>query len=69
MDARPKENAVKQEIERMDEAKRGVIRLSLDALKKYPGGISKEWTDWWNQVRQDHPQLLKAAEAEGFGFD
>ena len=69
VDAKPKENAVKQEIERMEESRRGVIRLGLDAQRRYPEGLGQEWTEWWNQVRKEHAQLVKFAETEGFGID
>jgi cullin-associated NEDD8-dissociated protein 1 len=64
VDAKPKENAVKQEIERMDESRRGVVRLGLDAQRRYPEGLGQEWADWWNDVRKEHGQLLRALEAE-----
>jgi cullin-associated NEDD8-dissociated protein 1 len=70
VDAKAKENAVKQEIERMEETKRGVLRLALDASRKYPTGISSEWAEWWTQVGKEHANILKeVADGEGKGAE
>jgi cullin-associated NEDD8-dissociated protein 1 len=64
VDAKPKENAVKQEIERMEESKRGVVRLGLEATKKYPQGLGGDWMEWWSRVRNENQALVKAVESE-----
>lgn len=61
---KPRENAVKQEIERLDESQRGVVRLALDVQKRYPEGVGPAWTDWWASVKQEQPQLVRQVEEE-----
>ncbi|KAF2663490.1 ARM repeat-containing protein [Microthyrium microscopicum] len=65
MKTKPREQAVKQEIERIEEGLRGVIRFGLDVQKRYPEGVgSTAWADWWSSVRSEHSVLLKSTEEE-----
>jgi len=46
----------------------GLGRLAVDAIKKYPTGISSEWAEWWQQVGNEHGYILKeVTEGKGLG--
>jgi cullin-associated NEDD8-dissociated protein 1 len=62
---KPREAAVKQEVERMDEGIRGVIRLGLDVQRRWPEGVGSEWMTWWSEVKMEQGSVIKAVEAEG----
>ncbi|WPH02231.1 Hypothetical protein R9X50_00508700 [Acrodontium crateriforme] len=61
---KPKENAVKQELEKVAEANKAVVKTSLLFTKALGVEESKGWKDYWEWVRKDFPALLKAAEDE-----
>ena len=71
--AKPKENAVKQEIERMAEASKGVVKASILLNKEFgadaAAAASEEakkgpWAVYWEWVRKEHAPLVKSAEEE-----
>lgn len=68
---KPKENAVKQEIEKMHEAARGVLKVSILLNKAFGEGAlaaedahMRSWHAYWEWVRKDFAALLKTAEEE-----
>ncbi|KAF2137453.1 uncharacterized protein K452DRAFT_235848 [Aplosporella prunicola CBS 121167] len=71
---KPKENAVKQEIEKIEKSARGVAKVSLDINKNLSvGGIEtagsedpnvKAWQVYWDWVRREQAALLKTVEEE-----
>jgi cullin-associated NEDD8-dissociated protein 1 len=64
---KPKENAVKQEIERMHEDSRDVIRASLTLAKAWPdesAETGRPWGAYWDFVKKDFSNLVKQAEEE-----
>lgn len=66
---KPKDSAVKQELEKIAEHNRAVIKTSL-ALEKMvqetgPGGeASRGWSEYWDWIRKEQPQLVRSAEDE-----
>ncbi|KAF2104025.1 cullin binding protein CanA [Rhizodiscina lignyota] len=72
IDIKPKENAVKQEIEKLNEAQRGVVKAGVMMSKRWigdAGGMGQDaqiraWESFWAGVRKGHAALLKAAEEE-----
>jgi cullin-associated NEDD8-dissociated protein 1 len=61
---KPREQAVKQELERLDESQRGVVKVGLDVQKKYPEGVGNDWAEWWNHVKTEQAFLVKQVEEE-----
>jgi cullin-associated NEDD8-dissociated protein 1 len=61
---KPREQAVKQELERLDESQRGVIKVGLEVQKRYPEGVGQTWSEWWANVRTEQTYLLKQVEEE-----
>ncbi|KAK8241917.1 armadillo-type protein [Phyllosticta capitalensis] len=73
---KPKDNAVKQEIEKIEKGAQGVLKVSLDINKQLSlGGVSvegkdadeayaKAWQNYWDWVRKEHQLLLKTVEEE-----
>jgi len=69
-----KETAVRHEYERADEAKKGVIKVSLELSKVFPGEtvstasgaiISRpKWSDLLEHIRKEHGSLLKDVEKD-----
>jgi cullin-associated NEDD8-dissociated protein 1 len=67
LNTKPKENAVKQEIERMHEESRDTIRASLTLAKAWPDESSetgRPWGAYWDWVKKDFTSLVKQAEEE-----
>jgi cullin-associated NEDD8-dissociated protein 1 len=62
--AKPREQAVKQEIERMEEGSKGVVRVALDVQRRFPDGVGPEWAEWWNSARTEHGILVRSVEEE-----
>lgn len=58
-----KDNAVKQEHERQEEAARSVLRTTLLLWDRLKGEIStgqcQKWSAYWDWVNKDHERLLK----------
>ncbi|KAL1590239.1 hypothetical protein WHR41_01346 [Cladosporium halotolerans] len=62
---KPKENAVKQELEKLAEHNKAVLRVSVSFNKAFAGGDeSRAWKDYFEWVRREMPQMLKAAEED-----
>jgi cullin-associated NEDD8-dissociated protein 1 len=61
---KPRDQAVKQELERMEEGKRGVVKIALDATQRFPEGLPKEWLEWWTAARVEHAALVRSVEDE-----
>jgi cullin-associated NEDD8-dissociated protein 1 len=64
---KPKENAVKQEIEKMNEESKDVVKVSLMLAKIWPdesanGG--RQWGQYWDSVKKEQGPLVKAVEDE-----
>jgi cullin-associated NEDD8-dissociated protein 1 len=64
-----KENAVKQEVEKLDEAIRGVLRVSLSLNSKVArgagiGASQTEWKTYWEWVEKDFDGQLKVLKEE-----
>jgi len=63
-----KETAVRHEFERADEAKKSVVKVSLELNKAIPadalaGGRTK-WQSFVEDLKKDHAGLVKQVEAE-----
>jgi cullin-associated NEDD8-dissociated protein 1 len=62
---KPKDNAVKQELEKLAEHNKAIIRVSVSFNKAFSGGEeSRAWKDYFEWVRKENPQMLKASEEE-----
>jgi cullin-associated NEDD8-dissociated protein 1 len=64
---KPKENAVKQEIERIAEEQRHVVRVSLLLAKQWPdesADSGRAWGMYWESVKKEFSQLVKLVEDE-----
>lgn len=74
-----KETAVRHEYERTDEAKKGVIKVSLELNKVFPAEAGSaasgaiigrpKWSDLLDHIRKEHGTLLKDVEKETRGKD
>lgn len=80
LDHKPKESAVKQELEKFAELQRGVVKVGVVMSQKWnvAGGSGdagtgvakgtdqevKMWEQFWSYVRKSFPALVKAAEDE-----
>ena len=66
-----KENAVKQEIERVNEANTAVVRISLDLDKAFPAvatdgsGETMVWKGYLDHVRKDFAGFVRNVQDEG----
>ena len=63
---KPKENAVKQELEKVAEQNKAVVKVSV-AFQKSLGGQgedARQWRDYFEWVRRDFAQFVKVAEEE-----
>jgi cullin-associated NEDD8-dissociated protein 1 len=62
---KPKENAVKQELEKLAEHNKSIVRVSVSFNKAFAGGEdSRAWRDYFEWVRKENPQMLKTAEED-----
>ncbi|KAI9718117.1 MAG: hypothetical protein M1812_004375 [Candelaria pacifica] len=68
---RPKDNAVKQEVEKAQEAAKGVLRVTVILSESFPtaagaavGGMNQTWRSYWEWVKKDYGAQLKAIEEE-----
>lgn len=69
LSTKAKENAVKQEIEKIQEGSKGVLKVSVLLNKRFSAdsaGIEdsqlRGWQNYWEWVRKDFPVMVKAAE-------
>lgn len=62
---KPKENAVKQELEKLAEQNKAVVRVSASFNKSLTGTEeSRAWKDYFEYVRKEFAQVLKSCEEE-----
>ena len=68
---KPKENAVKQEIEKADETSKGVLKVSILLNAAFPSaggpaasGQHQIWRNYWEWVRRDMGLRLRGVEEE-----
>ncbi|EMC98376.1 hypothetical protein BAUCODRAFT_423103 [Baudoinia panamericana UAMH 10762] len=61
---KPKENAVKQELEKLAEEQRAVVKVSVSFSKALGAEDSRAWKEYFDWVRKDFNQSVKAAEEE-----
>ncbi|KAG9191032.1 hypothetical protein G6011_09120 [Alternaria panax] len=69
---KPKENAVKQEIEKIHEGAKGVLKVSIQINKQMgtEAGIGQNdsqlrvWAQYWDQIQKEHEKGLKAVAEE-----
>jgi cullin-associated NEDD8-dissociated protein 1 len=67
LSVKPKENAVKQEIEKMQEEARDVVRSSLLLAKSWPDESTdtvRPWGQYWDWVKREFGTMVKQAEDE-----
>lgn len=55
----PKETAVRPEFEKADEAKKGVIKVSLDLDRAFPSGVGQGWVAYLQYMREKHSAMVK----------
>lgn len=63
---KPKENAVKQELEKVAEQQKAIVKVSAQFQKAFGEAQdgSRVWKDYCDWVKKEFPQVLKAAEDE-----
>ncbi|KAK3109619.1 hypothetical protein LTR53_016940, partial [Teratosphaeriaceae sp. CCFEE 6253] len=61
---KPKENAVKQELEKLAEEQKAIVKVSVAFNKALPANQTKAWKDYFEFVRKDFVTLVKGAEEE-----
>ncbi|KAI6837578.1 TIP120-domain-containing protein [Hortaea werneckii] len=61
---KPKENAVKQELEKLAEQQKAVVKVAVAYTKAFVGEETRGWRDFIEWVRKDFTQLVKASEDE-----
>lgn len=61
---KPKENAVKQELEKLAEHNKAIVRVTVSFNKAFGGEESRAWKDYFDWIRKENPQMLKAAEED-----
>lgn len=68
---KPKDNAVKQELEKAQEASKGVLRVSVLLNNAFPAatgttasGQHQTWRSYWEWVKKDYAGQLHAIEQE-----
>lgn len=62
---KPKENAVKQELEKLAEHNKAIVRVSVSFNKAFAGGEeSRAWKDYFEWARKENPMMLKNAEED-----
>lgn len=68
---KPKENAVKQEIEKAQEASKGVLRVSVQLNNAFPAAIgpaasgqNQTWRSYWEWVKKDYSSQIHSIEQE-----
>jgi len=66
LEQKPKENAVKQEIEKINEANAAIVRASLDLAKKFPSANATgsdtdltAWKTYMDFMQREHAALVK----------
>lgn len=62
---KPKDTAVKQELEKLAEQQRSIIKASVAFEKAMPDCDSRTWKEYMDWVRKEFPSMHRAAEDEG----
>lgn len=67
---KPKENAVKQELEKVDEARKGVLKVTVALHGAFPTAISptsvaqgQTWTQYWEWVLKEFRVQLQSLDS------
>ena len=65
---KPKDNAVKQELEKLGEHNKAIVKVSLQINKAFPTETQSEsaraWRDFWEWVKKELAQVVKIADDE-----
>ncbi len=68
---KPKENAVKQEIEKAHEASKGVLKVSVQLNNAFPAAVGpaasgqhQTWKSYWEWVKKDYNTQIHSIEQE-----
>jgi len=61
---KPKDNAVKQELEKLAEEQKAIVKVSVAINKALAGGQTKGWKEYFEWVRKEYVTMLKASEEE-----
>ncbi|KAL1304209.1 hypothetical protein AAFC00_000631 [Neodothiora populina] len=65
---KPKDNAVKQELEKLGEHNKAICKVSILLNKNFPQETSAEtnraWSEFWEWTKKEMPAVIKAAEEE-----
>jgi cullin-associated NEDD8-dissociated protein 1 len=61
---KPKDNAVKQELEKLAEQNKAVVKVSVAFNKVFGSEDNRNWKEYFDWVRSVHPMMLRAAEEE-----
>ncbi|KAF2762815.1 cullin-associated NEDD8-dissociated protein-like protein [Pseudovirgaria hyperparasitica] len=70
LSVKPKDNAVKQELEKMQESSKGVLKVSVQLNKTFAADLGSEnpnsraWQEYFGWASKEHGTLLKIAEDE-----
>lgn len=71
MSFKPKENAVKQEVEKAEEASKGVLRVSVQLNNAFPAaagsgasGQHQTWKSYWEWLKKDYSSRINAIEQD-----
>ncbi|KAK5136943.1 hypothetical protein LTR08_001450 [Meristemomyces frigidus] len=59
---KPKENAVKQELEKLTEQQKAIVKVSVLVSKALGGEEGRAWRDYFDWVKKDFAALVKGAE-------
>ena len=65
---KPKDNAVKQELEKLGEHNKAICKVALLIKKAFPqetsAEVNRSWSEFWDWARKEMPIVVKAAEEE-----
>lgn len=65
---KPKDNAVKQELEKLGEHNKAICKVAVLIGKAFPqetaAEFNRSWTEFWDWTRKELPTVVKAAEDE-----
>ena len=59
-----KDNAVKQELEKLSEAVKDVLRTTVRLQDKFPGAVSPLWKNYCEHVASEYQSQLRSAQEE-----
>lgn len=63
---KPKDNAVKQELEKLQEHNKAILKVMIQMNKAFPSEVqdSRPWSETFDWARKEHPQASRLAEDE-----